>query len=404
MSLAWADPSSWFGDSSRNADASQSPDISHLHGPLAPPQPAPRAAVQTAALPAPGYAPPAANIPGARVKVAILLPLTGKDAALGQAMLNAAQQAVFDIADSRFELMPRDTGTGESGAAAAARDAIASGAQLLIGPLFAVTIPAVHTIAQAASLNMLTLSTDVSRAAPDVFVMGFAPDAQVERVVRFAAAHGSRHFAALIPGNAYGSLVNEAFQDAVLHDGGTVVAVETYDPARHDSAAHIRSLAARRGQIDTLFLPEGGADLNLIAGQLTGAGFDNRAVRLLGTGLWDVPDLARQAGFLAGGWYAASDPAARRNFTAGYAKTYGREPPRLATLAYDATALAAVLAKRNMPYDADSLTNPNGFSGLDGIFRLTPDGFVERGLAVIEAAPAGPRTIDPAPKVFAGGG
>jgi hypothetical protein len=187
----------------------------------------------------------------------------------------------------------------------------------------------------------------------------------------------------------------------VARSGGTVIAIETYDAARHNTAEHIKALAARRDQIDALFLPEGGSDIELIVGQLAGAGFDNHGVRLLGTGLWDVPDLGKQAGFLVGSWYVASDPAGRQNFAATYAQTYGQEPPRLATLAYDATALAAVLAKRGARFDAAALTNPNGFAGLDGIFRLTPQGVVERGLAVNEVTADGARVIDAAPTTFA---
>ncbi len=119
-------------------------------------------------------------------------------------------------------------------------------------------------------------------------------------------------------------------------------------------------------------MPEGDGDLEKIAGQLATAGFDNHRLKLLGTGLWDEPDLGQHAAFLVGGWYAASDPAARRGFMAAYARAYGQEPPRLATLSYDATALAAVLARRGVPFDRAALTNPNGQAGRRWYhFRLT---------------------------------
>ncbi|MFY9287861.1 MAG: penicillin-binding protein activator [Alphaproteobacteria bacterium] len=393
----WINPSNWFGDSTANIDASQSPDISHIKGPLTPPEAAPREPVDKAPLPQGALVPPAPL----KAKVAILLPLTGKNADLGQAMLNAAQQAVFDSASNNFELMPRDTGEGEKGAEAAARDAIASGAQLLIGPLFATSIPAVRAVAQKANINMLTLSTDTSLAGPGVFVMGFAPGAQVSRIISYAATHGLKHFAALIPNTAYGSLVRQVFEKTVTQYGGTIVTIETFDPARRDSLAHIKVLATRAERFNALFLPEGGSDLTTVASQLSGNGIDSKKIRLLGTGLWDVEGLGKQSSYLASGWYAASDPSARQSFVRTYNSTYSQEPPRLATLAYDATALAAVLAKRGASFDVAELTNPNGFAGLDGIFRLTPQGLVERGLAVIEVTPDGARVIDPAPTTFA---
>lgn len=316
-------------------------------------------------------------------------------------MLNAAQQAVFDAAATNFDLIPRDTGGNEYAAGLAAHDAIASGAQLLIGPMFAAQVPAVRHVAETSGVPVLTLSTDTSLAAPGLYVMGFAPGAQAERVARFAISRGLRRFAALVPSTTYGTLVGQAFQLEVAKDGGTVVALDTYDPAKHDSESKVRDIADKSGVIDALFLPEGGGDLTLITQQLAAAGVDPQSVRMLGTGLWDAPDTGRQASFVVGGWYAATDAAARQNFVISYKAAYNEEPPRLATLAYDATALAAALAKRGALFDQAALTNLNGFAGLDGIFRLKSDGEVERGLAILEVAPEGARVIDSAPPSFA---
>ncbi len=152
---------------------------------------------------------------------------------------------------------------------------------------------------------------------------------------------------------------------------------------------------------DALLLPEGGDQLKRIARALTAAGLDTKATRLLGSGLWDVPDIGDQPA-LDGGWFAASPPEARRDFEQRYRATYGREPPRLAALGYDAAALAAVLARSSNgpPFSREALLDPNGFSGVDGLFRFTPDGLVQRALAVIEVEPQGNVVVDPAPQSF----
>jgi len=390
---SWVGSSPWFGNNSlaQNSGSSQTP--GYGKDPLTPPLPAP--------------VPPVQRLPNGitfngsvKTKVAILVPLTGPNATLGQAMLNAAQQAVFDVASENFELMPRDTGSDESSAGTAARDAVASGAQLLIGPVFAAAVPSVVSVARNNNINVLTLSSDASLAEPGVFVMGFTAAPQVERVVSYASMHGLHHFAALIPNNAYGALVGRAFQESVARHGGTLVDYQTYDPARHDSNMALQILAQHRDQIDALFLPEGGSDIDQISSQSLTAGFNSHLTRLLGTGLWDVPGIASQNNFLVGGWYAASDPKARTKFISSYMSAYGQEPPRLVTLAYDATALAAALAKHGSIFSAQDLTNPNGFAGLDGIFRLTQQGLTERGLAINEITESGPRVIDPSPTSF----
>jgi ABC-type branched-subunit amino acid transport system substrate-binding protein len=350
-------------------------------------------------LPPSATAPPVLP-PNVKIKAGILLPLSGKNGPLGQAMLNAAQQAVFDVADQHFELMPRDTGSSDGEAETAARDAIASGAQILIGPVFASAVNRVKPVAALSGINMLALSSDATLADQNVFVMGFAPGAQVDRIVAFAHAHGVHNFAALLPKNAYGDLMRETFQAAVARAGDQLIALETFDPARHDSEAAITALAAKRDQIDGLFLPEAGGDITAIASQLAAAGFDRKHMHVLGTGLWDAPETAH-VDFLAGGWYAAPDPRARQNFLKAYAKNYGQPPPLLATLAYDATALAALLAKQGGHFDRAALTNPSGFAGVDGIFRLTDQGLVERGLAVLEVGGGGGKVVDPAPATFA---
>ena len=334
-----------------------------------------------------------------KIKAGILLPLTGKNAALGQAMLNASQQAVFDAAGNNFELQPHDT-AAPGGAEEAARAAAADGAQIIIGPLFATDIPSAIPIAQMNGLQMLTLSTDTSLSQQGVYVMGLAPTQQVDRVVDYAIKHGAHTFAALIPSTPYGAVVGQAFHNAVESRGGTVIDYEIYNSVSPEALDRAKALVSMRDRIDALFLPESGGDLKAIADQLSAVGFNGTHMHILGTGLWDVPGLGQQNPLLVGGWYAAPDPAMRRNFVAGYAAAYGQDPPRLATLAYDATALAAVIAKHGARYDEVSLTNPNGFAGLDGIFRLTANGEVERALAVNEVLVGGAHVIDPAPVSF----
>ena len=91
---------------------------------------------------------------------------------------------------------------------------------------------------------------------------------------------------------------------------------------------------------------------------------------------------------MQGGLYAAPDPSGFRAFAGRYRTKYGAEPVRTATLAYDAVALVAALARTQGPqrFSPDVLTSPSGFAGIDGLFRFRPDGTNERGLAVMRVA------------------
>lgn len=343
---------------------------------------------------------PAVQLPG-KITVALLLPLTGPSGTLGQAMLNAAQMALFDLGSDRLELLTRDTQGTPAGAASAAQAVLASGAQLILGPLLAGEVEAVKPIARAAHVPVIAFSTATQLAGGGTYLMGFTPDQEIARVTAYAHAHGHDRFAVFAPRVPYGQVVADAVREAVTTAGGTLVRIEFYDPSLGDIAAAVRSFAAEGHDYDALFLPEGDGRLKTLAPQLPYFGIDPDDVKFLGTGLWDEPGLGTEPS-LDGGWYAAPPPALRAVFEQHYRELYKTAPPRLATLGYDATALAAVLSRA--PQGADfsdaALTNPNGFSGVDGIFRLRTDGLVQRGLAVLEVHRGAGTVIDPAPQSF----
>jgi len=326
------------------------------------------------------------------VKVALLVPLTGNSAPLGEAMVKAAQMAVFDIGVNNFELLPRDTQGTPQGAAAAAREALASGARLLIGPVFAAEVSAAKPVAQKAGVSMLALSTDVSLAQSGIYVLGFAPAPQVERIVSYAFERGKTRFAMIVPMGPYGQIVSDTFRRAVRHLGGQIVIERP--------VGDTGPIVAAQDEIDALFLPVGGAQLKSILTNLVQAGLDVQRVKLLGTGLWDEPHIVQEMPALSGAWFPAAELSSRAAFLKAFEETYGAAPLRLATLAYDATALAAVLTHHGLALTQSTLTMQTGFAGVDGLFRLQQNGAIERGLAVMEISKPENIVINPAPIQF----
>jgi len=378
---------------------------------------------------------PAANIDA--VRVALLVPLSGPAAKLGQAMLNAAQLALFQFADDRFELLPHDTGGTVDGALVAAQLAIGDGAQLIVGPLLSASVQAVGPIARAANVPVVGFSSDRNAAGDGVYVMGFLPSAQTERVLGYAISRGLTRFGLLAPDNAYGAAVLQAMQQVTIRYGVEITRARLYDPNAEDYTNVVREISdfdARKQELhrqiselkqlddeiskktlerleqlqtagdlpfDSLLVADGGKRLQQIAALLPFFDVDPAVVQILGTGQWDVPGLGNEPA-LVGGWYAAPDPGARAEFVKEYAATYGEQPPRLATLAYDATALAAVLGQgeNGANFTGQALASPNGYWGRDGIFRLMPSGITERGLAVLQITRRNSKVIDPAPESF----
>lgn len=353
-------------------------------------------------------------------KVGLLLPLTGPQAALGRSMLRAAELALFDVADDSFELIIRDTKGTPGGAETAARGAIDAGANLLLGPVFSSSVAAVKPLAEASALSLVAFSNNRSVAEPGAYIMGLLPSEQVRRVVSHAAGRGLRRFAVLAPRNAYGQVVVQALQQAAAESGGSFAASAFYPPGAGDVSEEVKRLARRYwggrlpenpeqaepppGAFDAIMVPVGGQELRQIAPTLPFFDIDPDRVQFLGTVLWNDPSLGTEP-TLVGGWFAAPPPDGWKDFARRYREAFGERPLRLASLAYDATALAAVLARQSESagpevYAEDRLTQRNGFAGVDGVFRLNPDGTAQRLYAVMEMQRNELKVIDPAPDSF----
>jgi len=340
------------------------------------------------------------------VKVALLLPLAGSGNTPGvaKALKQAAELALFDFDNPAVSLVPKDTKGTPDGARAAAESAIHDGAQLIIGALFAQEVSGAASVARQANVPMIAFSSDEKVAGNGVYLLSFLAGRDVPRIVSYALAHGKHNFGLLIPQSSYGRLAEAAFAKSVGRGGGQAVVRATFPP--NDANAMLGpvrqvSNAMKAGQIDVLFLPAGPEDLQSLAPLLASNGVTSKRLQFIGTGQWDYPNVGKEAA-LVGGWFPAPDPKGWSDFAGKYAKTYGSTPPRIASLAYDAVSLAVSLSP-NPPgqrYTATTLTRGSGFAGVDGLFRLLPDGTSERGLATLQVRDYGPEVLEPAPNNF----
>ncbi|OFW82811.1 MAG: hypothetical protein A2018_00185 [Alphaproteobacteria bacterium GWF2_58_20] len=385
----------------------------------------------TARMPVVPMATKASTFDGAppAVRAALLVP----EGVLGDAMRQAATLAVFDVQKTGFELRPYATGAGADGVSVAVHTALSEGASILLGPVFASDAVVAKPLAQAAGVPMVTFSTDWTLAGEGAYVFGFLPFTQVIRVLDHAGIQGIKRLAILAPAGTYGDAVVETARWQAAKLGMSISGIGRYDatpgtleaavssisdfPERSDNLAAIRQqlqmrqdaeamgylaqLANARGfgpmPCDAVLVAQGGERLPEVLAAMTRVGLAAPQVHLMGTGLWDDPGLWSLPA-LSGAWFSAPAPGLRQEFMARYQQVFGDVPPRLATLAYDATALAMALS--GTPLDAADLQSPDGFVGLDGIFRFRSNGLVERGLPVLEIRDGRPRVASPAPLSF----
>lgn len=335
----------------------------------------------------------------ARHRVALLVPMAGPNGAVGQSIANAATMALLDTSAQNLRITTYDTSTG---AASAAAKAVADGNKLILGPLVAEDIPAVAATARGSKVPVISFSNDETAAARDVFIMGSLPSQSVARTVAYARAQGVARFAALVPDGEYGRRASAALFSQLRTNGGSVVASEAYDRANTSVSSAARRLRAKGGY-DAVLIADGGRLAAQAAGALKTPA-TAATPRILGTELWSGEGSVTTSPALRGAWFAAVPDTRFRQFAESYRSRFGAQPYRIATLGYDGVLLTLRIAREWRPgttFPLARLTDKDGFLGLDGPFRFSGNGVIERALEVREVRAGGVAVVSPAPARFA---
>jgi ABC-type branched-subunit amino acid transport system substrate-binding protein len=357
-------------------------------------------------------------------RVAVLLPFSAENSgarAEALRLLRAAELALFERAGGNLLMIPKDTQGTPEGARSAAMAAAEDGADLIIGPLFGPAVASAANVARQADIPVIAFTTDTAVAGDGVYLLSFPPEIEVERIVEYASRQGVQRYAYLGPQDRYGMAVYNALENTSALTGGFVAAEAFYtgdveamarasarlaegvfEPLTPEDALELRRsewVPDPEAPFQAVILPEGGTRLRALGPLLISQNVDPLVVRFLGTGLWDDPELLREPA-LHGGWFAGPDRDARERFETAYEHTYGSAPSRIASLAYDAMALAAHMDGGERGFSREAIEEEQGFLGADGLFRFREDGLIERGLAIYEIQPRGLRELEPAPQTF----
>ncbi len=348
--------------------------------------------------PEPKPAPSVIPTDTAHHRVALLVPMTGSNGEVGQSIANAATMALLDTNAKDIRITTYDTATDPAGAA---RKALADGNRLILGPLLSDNIATVNVIARKADVPLISFSNDEKSASDNVFVMGNLPGQSITRTVEYARSKGISAFAALVPHGDYGERTSAALMTSVRKSGGAVIAMEAYDR----SPASIRAAAQRlkaKGGYGALLIADSGS-LSAEAATAFRADGQGTDVRLLGTELWGGERKLATTPALRGAWFATVSDQRFGQFSTSYRDRFGKAPYRIATLGYDAALLTLRVArdwKQGTKFPTAQLTSPDGFLGLDGPFRFTRGGVVERALEIREVGAGTVRVVSPAPTRF----
>lgn len=342
-------------------------------------------------VPTPGGLPSDAQ----RHRIALLVPMSGSNAAVGQAIANAATMALLDSGARNLRITNYDTAPN---AAAAAAQAVSDRNTLILGPLFAADIPAVAATALSAGVPVISFSNDADSAGSAVFVMGALPAQSVARTVAYARQQGVTKLGALIPNGDYGRYATAALMTSARSTGATVSAIETFD--RTSGGMNI---AARRLRLKAPYDAVMIADSSRFAIQAAAVVKPSAGAaspRLLGTELWNGDGDVARAAALRGAWFSAVSDARFRQFSEAYAARFGNQPVRVATLGYDAVLMTIKLAREWKPgtaLPALRIVNAGPYTGIDGAYRFNANGLNQRAFEVREVRASGVVVVSPAP-------
>ena len=332
-----------------------------------------------------------------RHRIALLVPMSGTNGAVGQSIANATTMALLDTNASNLRITSYDTAKGPE---AAARQAIAEGNKLILGPLLGSNIPSITATARAADVPVISFSNDTGAAGSDVLIMGHIPEQSIMRTVQYARSRGSQNFAIIAPDGEYGARAEEAARRAVAAYGGTMVWTERYARGNTSIVSAAERLKAHGGD-DTVLIADGARLVAQAAGVLKPRA--GGTPQLLGTELWSGEGSVTRASALRGALFSAVSDNRYKRFVDSYEARFGSQPYRIATLGYDAVLLTLRVARdwrvgRDFPDRA--LRSEDGFLGLDGAFRFGPNGLVERAFEVREVRDGAVVVVENAPARF----
>ena len=340
------------------------------------------------------------------VRVALLLPLTGDVASVGQSMANSARLAMDFIAQSpnvndNITLIIKDTAGNSARAAARASEAVSEGAKLILGPLKAQSVQAAGAVARSAGIPLIGFSNNSGAASPGIYLLNILPETEVKRSMAYARSQGKQALAAIVPDTEYGRIQEGAFQQAASELGMTIRAVYRFSneqEARQNVAQITPFLQA--GSIDALFLPDR-ATASSFGVLLEEAGVDKSNLTIIGSLDWTGDTAIQQTRFLAGAIFPAVDESGLAALRPAYEAKYASAPHALATISYTAVLLAnsPSLSQSQPPYRQDQLIRNSGFNGRDGLFRFLSSGRSEYALVIKQVGIGGAVQLD-GPKIL----
>ena len=399
------------------------------------------------------------------LRIAVLLPTQKQNAVVADDLKNAATMALFDAKSKNTILQFYGTDGSYDSAKEKAKKAVNEGADIIVGPLFAEEVKGASRSAD--STPIVSFTTDANVLDSSVFSIGFLMEQQIKRVIEYAVQNGKMKFGIIVSDSESGDFVRKNFKKYVSMYNGEVVKEATYTDKKTGLMNAVKEISDFENRVneyneykksakerfdylvklrdenpeeyatvfdDTQYLstddevsflektleelehkttisdPEYesififGDDINdvlMIGSSLMYYDVHPDRIKYLGTSQLENPKIYTERAF-RGAWYPSVSTKYSGKFDEAYKKYFKRKPIKIASLAYDAVSLINSLAKDG-EIERKDLLNPNGWTGINGIFRFKSNGSSERNMDIKEVIGGNSvksKIISPAPFNF----
>ena len=340
-----------------------------------------------------------------KIKVGVMLPLSGEHREIGNLILNALEMAIFQTEENKLALHIKDTEAKPDKAKKVLSELIDEGIEVVIGPLFSKSLAAIQNEVSSNDINIFALTNNINLRNNDIWIFGVDPQAQTEKALRYALETGSKNIAALLPQNAYGLLLFDTITSFTKENSMKIEKIEFYNfsvESQRKTAQNIsygfeeykiyldkikeleneeeensNGVLFMEKPFDSVFIAAAGQNLRVLSSQLQYNNVDPKIVQYLGISSWEDSSILSEPA-LEGGVFVTTSEMYQKKIKLIYQKSFNKEMPKIAMIAYDIVALLGSLNNLGSNFNIYDLVNEEGYIGLRGLFRLKKNGVVER--------------------------
>ncbi len=355
-----------------------------------------------------------------KIKVGLLLPLSGTNSKIGKSLLKASQLSLAKTKNNNIKLFIKDTENKNKNIISSYYELINENVDIILGPLFSKNIELINPISADEKTIIITFSNNTEIKNKNTFISGITPENEIKEILNYAITNGNSRFGVILPNNLYGLRSKKLIENLLLENQGRLVKLVLYDPEKpnfYKIAKIIGNYDQRKFELekklmelksmntadsdrkykilknkdtlgelnfDSLYIgAENIEHVSMLASILPYYDVDPKKVMYIGNSLWSN-NIALKEPALEKGIFPNINQIKYESFELEYQSTFQNKPHKISSLAYDLIGLISSLQKNNQNINIHNLTNINGFVGSNGLFRFTSDGNIERSLSIFQ--------------------